>query len=91
MSVAADPPVRSATAGGLAFVLLWSNGYIAAEFGLSGSGAFTLAVLRFLGSGLIIGAWLLWRRPRQADRSDLQHAAFAGLLSAICVKSCVSK
>lgn len=73
-------PSRATTFAGLAFVLLWSTGYIAAEFGLSGSGAFTLAVLRFFGSGLIIGAWLLWRRPRAADRSDLQHAAFAGLL-----------
>lgn len=76
----ATAPAHSTTFAGLAFVLLWSTGYIAAEFGLSGSGAFTLAVLRFLGSGLIIGAWLLWRRPRRADRSDLQHAAFAGLL-----------
>lgn len=50
---------RARTAAGLAFVLLWSSGYIAAQFGLSGSGAFTLAVLRFLGSGAIIGAWLL--------------------------------
>lgn len=67
-------------AAGLAFVLLWSSGYIAAEFALAGSGAFTLAVLRFLGSGLIIGAWLSWQRPRAAGRRDLQHAAIAGLL-----------
>ncbi|MFP5306556.1 MAG: DMT family transporter [Gammaproteobacteria bacterium] len=80
MPAAAHPPARSATAAGLAFVLLWSTGYIAAEFALAGSGAFTLAVLRFLGSGLIIGAWLVWQRPRAADRRDLQHAAMAGLL-----------
>lgn len=76
---AAAPP-RAHTAAGLAFVLLWSSGYIAAQFGLSGSGAFTLAVLRFLGSGAIIGVWLLLQPARAADRSDLQRAAIAGAL-----------
>lgn len=69
-----------ATAGSLAFVLFWSTGYIAAEFALQGSGSFTLAVLRFLGSGLIIALWLLLRRPAMASRRDLRHAAVAGLL-----------
>ena len=52
---------RSDTLGGLAFVALWSTGYIAAEFALTGGGAFTVAVLRFAASALIIGGWLLWR------------------------------
>lgn len=73
-------PSRAHIAAGLAFVLLWSSGYVAAQFGLSGSGAFTLAVLRFLGSGAIIGTWLLLRPARSADRSDLQRAAIAGVL-----------
>jgi drug/metabolite transporter (DMT)-like permease len=66
--------------GGLLFVLLWSSGYIAAEFALAGSGSFTLAVLRFGGSALIIGSWLLLRRAPTPHRQDLQHAAMAGLL-----------
>ena len=48
---------RSDTLGGLAFVALWSTGYIAAEFALTGGGAFTVAVLRFAASALIIGGW----------------------------------
>lgn len=67
-------------AGGLAFVLLWSTGYIAAHYALQGSGAFTLAVLRFAGSAALIGLWLLLRRPAPATRSDLRHAAVGGLL-----------
>jgi drug/metabolite transporter (DMT)-like permease len=66
--------------GGLAFVLLWSTGYIAAAFALEGSGPFTLAVLRFAGSGLIIGLWLCLRRPALAAGSDLMHAAIAGVM-----------
>ncbi len=66
--------------GGLLFVLLWSSGYIAAEFALAGGGAYTLATLRFLGSGLIIAAWLWWRRPARATPRDLRHAAIAGIL-----------
>ena len=60
---------RSDTLGGLAFVGLWSSGYIAAGFALTGGGAFTLAVLRFAGSALIIGSWLLWRRAPPAGSS----------------------
>lgn len=66
--------------GGLLFVLLWSTGYIAAGFALAGTGSFTLAVLRFGGSALIIGLWLLLRRAAAPQRQDLLHAAVAGLL-----------
>lgn len=66
--------------GGIAFVVLWSTGYIAAAYALQGSGPFTLAVLRFTGSALIIGLWLLWRAARQADRRSLLHAAIGGVM-----------
>ena len=77
---AATPDSRLEAAAGLAFVLLWSTGYLAAQFGLSGSGAFTLAVLRFAGSAAIIGLWLLLTRPARPTASELRHAACAGLL-----------
>lgn len=73
--------MRTESLAGLAFVLLWSTGYLAAEFALKGSGAFTLAVLRFAGSAAIIGLWLLiWRRPKAAAFSELRHAAIGGVL-----------
>lgn len=74
------PSARTVTIAGLVFVLLWSTGYIAAKFGLTGSGAYTLAVLRFFGSALLISAWLLLQRPAAANVGDLRHAATAGLL-----------
>ncbi len=80
MTVAARSAPSSVAVAGLAFVLMWSTGYIAAEFALAGSGAFTLAVLRFLGSALIIGIWLLWRSAPRVDRRELRHVATAGLL-----------
>ncbi len=73
-------PASANAIGGLLFVLLWSTGYIAAEFALAGSGSFTLAVFRFGGSALIIGAWLLMRQAPAPRRQDLLHAAVAGLL-----------
>lgn len=75
------PSSRTVAAAGLVFVLLWSTGYIAAKFGLGGSGAYTLAVLRFVGSALLIGFWLLLQRPATTPRpSDLRRAALAGVL-----------
>lgn len=74
------PSSRTVAAAGLVFVLLWSTGYIAAKFGLSGSGAYTLAVLRFFGSSLLIGTWLLLKRPAAPRRGDLRRAATAGVL-----------
>ncbi|MEC9365113.1 MAG: DMT family transporter [Pseudomonadota bacterium] len=80
MTVPPTSSHRSDTLGGLAFVALWSTGYIAAEFALTGGGAFTVAVLRFAASALIIGGWLLWRPASPAGRSALRRAAVAGVL-----------
>lgn len=74
------PSARTLTIAGLVFVLLWSTGYIAAKFGLMGGGAYTLAVLRFFGSALLISFWLLLQRPAPARPADLRHAAIAGVL-----------
>jgi drug/metabolite transporter (DMT)-like permease len=67
-------------AGGIAFVVLWSSGYIAAAAALQGSGPFTLAVVRFAGSALLIGLWLLARPAPRPTRGALLHAAVAGVL-----------
>lgn len=74
------PAPSSDLLGGLSFVLLWSTGYISAAFALQGSGPYTLAVVRFLGTVLVIGAWLLLRRAARPQISGLLHAGIAGLL-----------
>lgn len=66
--------------GGLAFVLLWSSGYVAVAFGLQGAGPFTLAVARFAGTVLLIGLWLAFRPPARPTLPRLGHAMIAGLL-----------
>lgn len=73
-------PAATTTAAGLLFVLLWSSGYIAADFGLRGIAPFTLGVLRFAGSALVIGLWLLCQRPKAPTRAGLLHAAGTGAL-----------
>tara|TARA_R110000850_G_scaffold91742_14_gene194688 strand:- start:43374 stop:44264 length:891 start_codon:yes stop_codon:yes gene_type:complete len=66
--------------GGLGFILIWSTGYIAAAFALEGSGGFTLASMRFVGTALLVGLWLMIRAPARPARSELAHACIAGLL-----------
>jgi drug/metabolite transporter (DMT)-like permease len=71
---------RSDTLAGLAFVFIWSTGYIAAPAALHGMGPYTLACLRFFGSALLIALGLLIRgAPRPATRTVI-HAAIAGAL-----------
>lgn len=79
MSHAAAPDARD-TFGGMAFVLLWSTGYVAAAYALQGSGPYTLATLRFIGSALLIGLWLLLRPAPRAQATAIRHAAVAGVL-----------
>lgn len=77
----ANPPSDNTDLlGGLSFVLLWSTGYIAAAYALEGTGPFTLAFMRFLGTVIVIGAWLLARGAPRASRSALLHACIGGVL-----------
>ncbi|MGQ0701189.1 MAG: DMT family transporter [Panacagrimonas sp.] len=74
------PAASSDTLGGLTFVVLWSTGYISAGFALQGSGPITLSVLRFAGTALIIGLWLLVQRAPRPLKRDLIHACIGGVL-----------
>lgn len=74
------PAANTDLLGGLTFVLVWSTGYIAAAYALEGSGPFTLAVVRFLGTALVIGTWLLIKRAPRASTPALLHACIGGVL-----------
>lgn len=71
--------LNAATAGGLLFVLLWSSGYLGAHYALLGFAPFTATVLRFAGSALIIGLWVLAHKRPSFSLPDLWPAALAGL------------
>ncbi|MGQ0618307.1 MAG: DMT family transporter [Panacagrimonas sp.] len=75
-ATAANPDVL----GGLCFVLLWSTGYLSAGFAMEGTGPFTLAVVRFLGSALLIGLLLKLRAAPRPATLAMVHAAIAGIL-----------
>lgn len=68
------------TLGGLCFVLLWSTGYLSAGFAMQGTGPFTLAVVRFCGSALLIGLLLMLRAAPRPTTVAMVHAAIAGIL-----------
>ncbi|WP_428310334.1 DMT family transporter [Hydrocarboniphaga sp.] len=71
---------HSDTLAGLAFVFIWSTGYIAAPAALHGMGPYTLACLRFFGSALLIALALLIRGATRPATRTLMHAAVAGAL-----------
>lgn len=81
MSVASTAnATRPDTIGGLCFVLLWSTGYLSAGFAMEGTGPFTLSVVRFCGSALLIGLLLLLRTAPRPATTAMVHAAIAGIL-----------
>jgi len=79
-STAVTAAPRPDTLAGLAFVFIWSTGYIAAPAALHGMGPYTLACLRFLGSAMLIALFLALRRGSMPARRSLAHAAIAGVL-----------
>ena len=74
------PAASTDLLGGLTFVVLWSTGYISAVFALEGSGPYTLSVVRFVGTLMVIGAWLMLRRAPRPQGSALIHAGIGGVL-----------
>lgn len=80
-SVALAPsPSKVDLGGGLMFVFLWSTGYIAAVYGLQGSGPYTFAVVRFLGTAALIGGWAWLAGVRRPTRDALLQVGLAGVL-----------
>ncbi len=65
----------------VAFVFLWSSGFIGAKFGLSSVGAFTFLALRFLLAGaLLVPFLILLRTPWPSSWRDTVHIAVSGML-----------
>jgi drug/metabolite transporter (DMT)-like permease len=69
----------------LAFVLLWSTGFIAAKLGLPYAGPFTFLALRFAIVALILVAVALaTRAPWPRSGADIAHLAATGALVHAC-------
>ena len=66
----------------LAFVLLWNSGFIAAEYGLPNTGAWTLLFWRYLALSTILGVWLIVRgRPRWPGLRTAGQMGVVGVLA----------
>ncbi|CAN5227514.1 DMT family transporter [soil metagenome] len=65
---------------GIAFVLVWSSGYIAGPAGVDAVAPFTLLAVRFVLATLILVPLARWRRgPLRMDRTTLTRVALVGV------------
>ncbi len=65
----------------VAFVLIWSTGFIVARYGMPHSPPLTFLCLRYAFSLLAFGVWIAWARPAwPASRSHVGHLALTGVL-----------
>ena len=66
----------------LLFVVLWSTGFIGAQYGLPYAGPFTLLFIRYALVALLLLAWLSHRRElRLRNRTAIARSALVGLLA----------
>lgn len=63
----------------MAFVLIWSTGFIVAKFGLPYAPPLTFLMLRFLGVMIVLLPLVVWLRARWPVGS-MRHIALAGIL-----------
>jgi drug/metabolite transporter (DMT)-like permease len=64
----------------VAFVLIWSSGFIIARYGMPHAEPMTFSFMRFLGVLLVIVPAVLLIRPNWPDRHQIGHIAVAGVL-----------
>jgi drug/metabolite transporter (DMT)-like permease len=63
------------------FVLIWSTGFVVAQFGMPHAGPMSFLALRYALSILAFGVWVAWARaPWPPDRRQWGHLAVTGLL-----------
>jgi drug/metabolite transporter (DMT)-like permease len=64
----------------VAFVLIWSSGFIIARYGMPHAEPMTFSFLRFLGVLLVMVPAVLLIRPKWPNRQQIAHIAVAGVL-----------
>jgi drug/metabolite transporter (DMT)-like permease len=65
----------------MAFVLIWSTGFIVARYGMPHAPVFTFLCMRYALSVLCFGVWIVVARvPFPQDPSQWRHLAVAGVL-----------
>ena len=62
------------------FVVLWASGFIAAKFGLPYVEPLTFLALRMTGVVILLGAIIVFTRPKWPDRIGIVRSALTGLM-----------
>ncbi|TCC92381.1 EamA family transporter [Pedobacter frigiditerrae] len=68
---------------GLLFAICWSTGSVAAKFGIQSADALILASLRFIGTGIILSPYFIYRTKRAflPPREEWKHVIIYGILN----------
>ncbi|MGH6672409.1 MAG: DMT family transporter [Xanthobacteraceae bacterium] len=62
------------------FVVLWASGFIGAKYGLAYAEPLTFLALRMIALVVLLGAVILFTRPKWPDRTGAAHSALTGLM-----------
>jgi drug/metabolite transporter (DMT)-like permease len=61
------------------FVILWASGFIGAKLGLPYAEPLTFLLLRMVGAVLLLGAFILYARPKWPDRNGVFDSCVTGV------------
>jgi drug/metabolite transporter (DMT)-like permease len=76
-----DRSALFARVAAVAFIVLWSTGYLAAKLVLLHAGSFTVLVWRFGAAAIMFGSLIVLARLPWPDARTLLHSAIVGLLT----------
>lgn len=76
-----DRSALFARVAAVAFIVLWSTGYLAAKLVLLHAGSFTVLVWRFGAAAIMFGSLIVLARLPWPDARTLLHSAVVGLLT----------
>jgi drug/metabolite transporter (DMT)-like permease len=62
------------------FVVLWASGFIGAKFGLAYAEPLTFLALRMIALVVLLGAVVLFTRPKWPEGAGMMHSALTGLM-----------
>jgi drug/metabolite transporter (DMT)-like permease len=64
----------------IAIYFIWGTSYLAIRFALKGLQPFTISAFRYLAAGLLLSAWILFKKQKWPEKKDLRVLVISGIL-----------